>query len=160
MNNKLFLVCPFSCMENFIRQKYGADVFFLTAMAGIFQWDNKEWVEKIKYFISSEKINEIFILSDVSCRFINAAINNEKINGFIAEIIIQKLLHNNYDIVSENRIIHEQQIKLAELIVNHQAIKIMDVMGLQQEIIQNNIVVHELITSKNANQILQLTITK
>lgn len=156
MNNKLFLVCPFSSMENFIRQNYGDDVFYITAMAGIFQCNEKEWIEEIKYFISSENINEIFIVSDISCRFINAALNKEKTNGYYSERVIQKLVEDNYDLIMENKAIHEQQIKLAELIVKHQATELKNPNCLQQQIIQSNISIKELITSKAENKITEL----
>ncbi len=158
MNNKLFLVCPFSCMEKFIRQKYDEDVFFITAMAGIFQLNEKKHLEEIKYFICRENIHEIFVVSDISCRFINSAINKEKTNGYFAEMVIQRLLEDNYDLLMERNKIQEKQIKLAERIVNYQAAELMNSNCFQQEIIQNKILVYELITSKKVNQIIQLTI--
>ena len=90
MNNKLFLVCPFSCMENFISNKYGDDVFFITAMGTIFQYDETEYLETIKQFIDRENITEIFVVSDTSCRFINNALKND----LVLEVILKRLLKN------------------------------------------------------------------
>lgn len=156
MDHKLFLVCPFSCMEHFLRQKYGANSFFMTATGGVFQLDENEILAELKYFIRRQKINEIFIVSDISCRFINNAINGGLTNGYYSEIVIQKLLEDNYNFVIENKTIQDQQIKLAELIVKRQSSELKKANCLQQEIVQNKILIRELVTSKNSDQILQL----
>ena len=52
MNNKLFLVCPFSNMENFIRKKYGPNIFFMTSIAGIFQSKDENYVKAIRGILS------------------------------------------------------------------------------------------------------------
>ena len=148
MNTKLFLVCPFSCMENFIREKYGDDVFFITAMGAVFQLNETEYLKSVKDFIERENITEIFVASDASCRFINNALKNELNYGMYSESVIQKLLKDNYALVMIEKTIDEQQIKLAELIVNHQATELKKPHCLQQQIIQNKIIIKELITSK------------
>ena len=33
--NSLFIICPFCQLENYLRTKFGEDVFFMTATAGI-----------------------------------------------------------------------------------------------------------------------------
>lgn len=158
MNNKLFLVCPFSCMENFIRKKYGDDVFFLTAMGNIFQFEESEYLETIKDFIERENIKEIFVVSDTSCRFLNSALKNETGYDSYSETVIQNLLRDNYALVMNEKTIEQQQIKLAELIVNYQASELKKSGCFQQEIILNKILIRELVTSKKTNQIIQLTI--
>ena len=158
MNNKLFLVCPFSCLENFIREKYGKDVFFITAMGTIFQFEGEEYLESIKRFIDRENITAIFVVSDTSCRFINNALKNEIGFGSYSETVIQKLLKENYALVMNEKIIEQQQIKLAELIVNYQASELKKSECFQQEIILKKILIRELVTSKKTNQIIQLTI--
>ncbi|MEY4876295.1 MAG: hypothetical protein RL708_1444 [Bacteroidota bacterium] len=157
-NNKLFLVCPFSCMENFIRQKYGDDVFFITAMGTVFKLEEREYLETIKQFISRENITEIFVVSDTSCRFIKNVLKNEINSGSHSETVIQNLLRDNYALVMNEKTIEQQQIKLAQLIVNYQAEELKKTNCLQQQILQNKILIRELVTSKNSNQIIQLTI--
>ncbi|HSW55077.1 MAG TPA: carbonic anhydrase [Ignavibacteriaceae bacterium] len=158
MKNKLFLLCPFSCMENFIRNKYGDDVFFITAIGTIFQFQETEYLESIKDFINRENITEIFVVSDTSCRFINNALTNENNTGGYSETVIKNLLKDNYAFVMKEKTVEQQQIKLAELIVNYQAAELKKPNCLQQQIIQNKILIRELVTSKKANQIIQLTL--
>lgn len=156
MSNKLFLVCPFSNMENFIREKYGDDVFFITAMAAIFQFQEKKYLQAIRDFIIRENITEIYIVSDTLCRFINSAIKKEIAHAGYSEGIIQKLFADNYAVVMDNKSLEKQQIKLAELIVQHQAEELRRPDLFQQQIIQNNISIRGIITTKSENGIIQL----
>jgi carbonic anhydrase len=145
-------------MENFIRQKYGDDVFFITAMGTVFKLEEREYLETIKQFISRENITEIFVVSDTSCRFIKNVLKNEINSGSHSETVIQNLLRDNYALVMNEKTIEQQQIKLAQLIVNYQAEELKKTNCLQQQILQNKILIRELVTSKNSNQIIQLTI--
>lgn len=125
-------------------------------MGTIFQFEETEYLESIKDFIDREKITEIFVVSDTSCRFINGAIKNERSYDSNCETVIQNLLKDNYALVMNEKTIDKQQLKLAELIVNYQAAELKKSNCLQQQIIQNKIVIRELVTSKKINQIIQL----
>ena len=65
----------------------------------------------------------MFVVSDTSCRFINGAITNERSYDSNCEMVIQNLLKDNYAFVVNEKTIEEQQIKLAELIIKHQAVR-------------------------------------
>jgi carbonic anhydrase len=158
MNNKLFLVCPFSCMEIFIRNKYGDDVFFITATGTVLQLGKKEYFETVKVLIDRNNITEIFVVSDTSCRFINNTLKNESGSGSYSEMVIQNLLTDNYALVMNEKAIEQQQIKLAKLIVNYQAAELKKTDYFRQKIIQNKIKVRELVTSRKTNQIIELSL--
>jgi carbonic anhydrase len=143
-------------MENFIQEKYGPDVFFITAMGTIFKFKEEEYLETIKQFIDRENITEIFVVSDTSCRLLNSAIENDMKYGLDSEMVIQKLLKDNYSLVMNEKEIDQQRMKLAELIVNYQASELKKVECFQQQIIQNKIIIKELVTSRKGNQIIQL----
>ena len=125
MNNKLFLVCPFSCMENFIRQKYGDDVFFITGIAAGLQLNEEGYAAVIKDFISRENITEVFIVNDTSCRFINNVLNNENSFGTHSEAVIQNLFDENFYSLLKGKTLNEQQVILAELNIKRQAKEMM-----------------------------------
>ena len=157
MTNKLFLVCPFSSLENFIRTKYGNGTFFITAMGTIFQFEEAEYLEPIQHLIECENITEIFVVSDTSCHCINNALKNRMSCVSYSETVIQKLFKDNYASVMNEKKIEQQQIKLATLIVNYQAKELKKPNCLKQQIIQNKILIREVVTSKEINQIIQLT---
>lgn len=89
--NQLFLVCPFCQMERFIT-KYFGDVLFLTAPASVFFFDDDTFLKEVKKTIQREKITDIYLVGDVSCRFIQYALQNESITGLRCESEIQELL--------------------------------------------------------------------
>lgn len=89
--NRLFLVCPFCQMERFIT-KYFGDVLFLTAPASVFFFDDDPFLKAVKKTIQREKITDIYLVGDVSCRFIQYALQNEKTTGLRCESEIQELL--------------------------------------------------------------------
>ena len=125
MNNKLFLVCPFSCMENVIIQKYGDDVFFITGIAAGLQLNEEGYAAVIKDFISRENITEVFIVNDTSCRFINNVLNNENSFGTHSETVIQNLFDENFYSLLKGKTLNEQQVILAELNIKRQAKEMM-----------------------------------
>ncbi|MFT5778226.1 MAG: hypothetical protein ACI837_001182 [Crocinitomicaceae bacterium] len=120
MSNKLFLVCPFSCMEPFLRSKYGNDIFFLTAPGAILSSQNYGDDEAIRDFIVREKIATVYIVNDSSCRFINGIIKNDKLFGLPAEKIIEDIYIDYYLSDFKNQSLANQQLKLAELTSRNQ----------------------------------------
>ena len=156
MNNKLFLVCPFSCMENFIRQKFGDNVFFITAMAAVFQFNETEYLKSIKDLIEREEIQEIIIASDTSCRFINGVLNDEKEFGSYAETQIKNILLENVDgLTNSNRIADKQKI-IAQFIIKNQAQELSKHYLFRSEILKNKIVVKGIVTTKSNNEIVEI----
>jgi hypothetical protein len=89
--NRLFLVCPFCQMERFIT-KYFGDVLFLTAPASIFYFDDDNFLKAVKKTIQSEKITDIYLVGEISCRIIQYVLQNESITGLRCESDIQELL--------------------------------------------------------------------
>ena len=156
MNNKLFFICPFSQLEHFIREKYGDDVFFITALGAVFQFEDANYVEVIRDFINRENITDIFIVNDTSCRFIKSVIEKEKGFGTFSEEVMLNLLIDNYSVVMYNKSLIEQQKSLAELNVKQQAKEIMKSELFQQQIIQNKISIKGLITTKAENKLIEL----
>ena len=157
MINKLFLVCPFSCMENFIRQKYGDDIFFITGIAAGLQFNEEGYAAVIKDFISRENITEVFIVNDTSCRFINNVLNNENSFGTHSEAVIQNLFDENFYSLLKGKTLNEQQVILAELNIKRQAKEMMKPDLFLNQITKGKICIKGLITTKSNNEIIELS---
>lgn len=157
MNSKLFLVCPFSCMENFITAKYGCNVFFLTSMGAIFNFQEREYLQTVKTIIRRKNVDEITVVSDSSCRFIDSTLKSCFDDKNRSQKVIMKLLKDEYAFVINEAAIAEQRIKLAELIIRYQASELMkpDIFG--QLIIERRISIKGLITTKRTKQIAELS---
>lgn len=89
--NQLFLVCPFCQMERFIT-KYFGDVLFLTAPASVFHFDDANFLKAVKKTIQSEKITDVYLVGEVSCCFIQYALQNKCNTGLRCESEIWELL--------------------------------------------------------------------
>lgn len=156
MNNQLFIVCPFSCMENFIKKKYGNDIYFLTSSVAILQDEDLEYVSEVKEFISREKIKTIYFVNDTSCRFINGIVHKNKLYGLKSEKLIEELYIDNYISCFKDQPLLNQKYMLAELNVNNQINRILNFTLLGDYITEFNIKVKGLITSKNAHKLLEI----
>ena len=155
MNNKLFLVCPFSCMEIFIRKYFGDDVFFITAIAAAFQSEEQEYLEKVKALIERESITEIIIVNDTSCRFINSVLKNKNGFAYPAEQILQKMFNENYSVLMQKKLLAEQQEMLAVFNVKHQANEMLKSILFQQNHSKNTKLTG-LVTTKASNRIKEI----
>lgn len=159
MNNKIFLVCPFSQMENFIKAKFGEDVFFLAAMGGVFDFNDKKYLQAVKNFIVRENIEEIIFVSETSCRFINNALRHGLHCGSNSENVIRKLLVDEKAAGLNRKSVTEQQKRLAELIVEHQAGELMKSEIFRLLIVKNRILVKGLITTREIDKISEVPIS-
>lgn len=151
MANQLFIVCPFSCMEPFLQNKYGKDIFFLTFTGAVIQFQEFEYLLEVRDFIIREKIKTIYIVNDTSCRFINGVVNRHKIVGFQPENVIQELYINHYHTDFKNQPFYKQRNRLAELNVKNQIREILVSTLLGSCISDFDIEIKGLITSKEEN---------
>jgi carbonic anhydrase len=156
MKNKLFLVCPFSNMENFIHLKYGEDVFFISAMATHAHFHDAKYLESVIDFISNQQIGEIYIVNDTSCRFLNAVLNGDSTADSTSEKSIQQLLVDNYAWIMQQRTRSEQLKILANLNIKKQTFEIRMNERFSSLILQYNIGIKGLITTKSENEIVEI----
>jgi carbonic anhydrase len=148
MDNQLFVVCPFSSLETFLQNKYGTNSFFLTYSGAVLQYQDLDYLLDIKDFIFREKIRTIFIVNDISCRFINGIIKQKKKLGFESEKIIEELYIDNYFSDFKEQTIDHQVFKLSELNIKNQINSLVNSTLLGSHIADLDIKVKGLITSK------------
>lgn len=141
--NKLFLVCPFCQMENFIIKHYG-EVFFLTAPASMFHFED-DTLQAVKEFIAREDIKRIYLVGETSCNFTRNMLDGKNHSGLQCESEIQKLKSNDDSLYS-----------LTEKMMKEQANKLRSEDLFGKEIEAGNISVHILITDKQENKITEI----
>jgi len=148
MSNKLFLVCPFSSVEPFIKSKYGNEAFFLTAPAGYFRFQEQEYLHEIKNFIAQARPEHIYIVNDASCRFLNQIVSNPE--QFEAPVCkpIQEVLHRNFHKIMKAPTPKKRVEKLAKFSITQQAINLMQPHVLGKEIMEYGIQIKGLITNR------------
>lgn len=151
MSNKVFLVCPFSNMEHFIRKIYGSDVFFMTGIGGVLSSRDQEYLISIRDFLKNNRIESIYVVSDTDCRFINNIIYREPLYGTTAENLIESIYLDHFSEISKEPTSYDQKRKLAELNVRNQASEISKNTILQTQLIENNTKIIGLVTTKSTN---------
>jgi len=123
---KLYLICPDCHIEQSIRQKFGNNSYFLTALGTVFNITEFEYAEEVNQFINSETISEIIIVNDIQCTFICNTINKDKNHNTRAERELEKLMINNnskFDSIEKV----EQNKLLAKLNIYRQYYELLDV---------------------------------
>ena len=141
--NKLFLVCPFCQMENFIVKHYG-EVFFFTTPAAIFHVGSEE-LGVIKEFITRVNIRGIYLVGETSCNFTKNVLDNTNHSGLPWETEIQKMKSADDTLCS-----------LTLKILKEQAIRLRSENLFGKEIASGNILLHTLQTVKNENKITEI----
>lgn len=143
----LFLVCPFSCLEQPLKRKFGKQHFFLTSPAAVFGWNEIDHLIAIRDVIVKQEIKEICVVADTSCRFINTVIQRNKPFGLPAEKVLIELYINYYFACFKDRTIAHQQYQLAKLSVQQQIDELTEVPFIGQCITEQNITVKGLVSS-------------
>lgn len=158
MKNKLFLICPDSQVEAFIKEQYGQEVFFLTALGAVFDFGQINYVEAVGDLLQRESIEEIFIVNEASCRFMNRMLAQEKGFGTKAEKVMLDLFIDNYTTIMAGTSLKEKQNRLAELNIQRQALEILSNELLLQQIGQSEIRLKGLLTAKAKGQVKEVNL--
>lgn len=145
--NCLFIICPFCQLEYFLRAKFGEKVFFYTVPGGVlnFHTDETFWLSE---FLRREQITDIYLVNDVSCNFIEEAINGKQEFGLNCERQFRELL-KKLSADFENLYLKEKKELLAKTNVLAQLDYLKTQNFLKDEIPQDKIRVHGMITDKN-----------
>lgn len=122
IKNKLFLVCPVSQMEPFIKDRYGWDGYFLTAPGAVFNFQEIDYSEALRDFLERTDIKEVFIVNDTSCPFIKSILEKEKTYETKAEQVLLNLLMDNYSQIMARASLAERKILLATMNIQRQAL--------------------------------------
>ena len=158
MSNKLFIVCPFSGMEGFLRNRYGNDIFFHTSSGAVIQRDELEYLTALRDFIIQEEIKTVYIVTDTSCRFIDRIVKRKKLFGVTSEKILEDLYIEHYFTEFKEKTLFQQYKKLAELNILNQANEMRNSPILGSCIAELEVEIKCLITSKEKNAIAELAL--
>ena len=153
--NKLFLICPFSNMENFIRRIHGTDVYFMTAMATAFSYERDD-IRKIADFLDRRMITNIYIVNDTSCRFINSVIEQKMSSGSDAEKNLEVLLMENQKIIMKKSTTFDKVKTLTELNIIEQIFNLREHDLIMSVVEKNKISIKGLITTKLSNTYVEV----
>lgn len=114
MSNTLFIVCPFSFMENTIKRKFGSNTFFISCPGAVIPYQDDSFVELLKEAIIINGITRIYFVNDTACTILNNVLSNKTLFGLEAELLILSIFNNVYNKSLKGRTLQYQQFRLAE----------------------------------------------
>lgn len=158
MNSKLFLICPASHIEAFIKERYGQDGYFLTAPGAVFNFQEIKYAEALKNFLERKAIKEVFIVNDSSCRFIKSILEKEQGYGTKAEQVMLNLLIDNYSQIMAGTSLAERKLSLAKLNIQRQAQDMLSNELLLQVVMRSQIRLTGLLTTKEKGQLKEVKV--
>jgi carbonic anhydrase len=156
MNRKLFLICPDARVEHFLRTKFGGESIFLTALGAVFNFRAIQYIEDLSDYLHRERIEEIFIVNDLSCRFIDRILRKERNFGTYTEEVLQDLLIDHYHAIMQQPTLKDQHERLAAYNIDRQAREILSNELLQQQIVASDILIKGLITNQKENRLTEI----
>jgi hypothetical protein len=147
LNKALFIVCPFCHTEEFLRVKFGKDIFFSTFPGAVLNHKTEDEL-LLNELINREGISEIFIVNDISCNFIENAIDGKKEFGLKCETHLKELnskLSDEFKLLS----LKEKKEIMAKTNVLEQLCYLKTLKNLKQKLDDNKINLHAMVTDKN-----------
>ena len=158
MRNKLFLVCPFSSVEPLIQNRYGKDIFFLTAPASLFKFEEEAYLQEVRHFIAKNRPEHIYIVHDTSCRFLRGIILGQEQPAVAACTSIRDIFQRNLQTIMRAPELEAKVEKLAECCMIQQTIHLIQPHVLGNEIMKYGIQIKGLITNRQSDDYRELDI--
>lgn len=145
---KLFVVCPFSQIEGFLRYKFGQESMFATAMAGNPQVEDALWLNSLVDTIRREGVTELCLVQDLQCRFLQVVMSGEAGFGTLCEEQLRQILDNNREKISAESCWADQLFAFASLKIANQANQIASLPLMEQLIRETGLSVQGMVTDK------------
>ncbi|AMR33961.1 hypothetical protein A0256_22180 [Mucilaginibacter sp. PAMC 26640] len=151
----MFFICPDCGIEIILRNEFGDDIIFLTALGSVFDFEGNNYSQELDYFINQEDIGEIVVVNDSDCTFIINTINNYKKKHTIAEKELERLKTNHAEQFEPLEATQQQKL-LASLNIYRQAYEITDIPSLSEKFADGKIDVKGLLYDRANHKFEQL----
>lgn len=155
--SRLFFICPDCHLEVPIRNNFGENSFFLTALGTAFDLTEFELMEELNQLIIKEDINEIVLVNDHQCTFTQSALQNEVRFGTKAEKILVDIAKNS----STVKELHNERLKskqISKINLNRLANDLMQSAFVGSKITDREIVLKGFIYNKDDQSFQETTI--
>lgn len=156
MSKKLFLLCPLIHGEIYLKERFGNESFFLTALGSVFDFHNVAYADSLIHLLLQEDITEIFHVHDVESPFLRSVVDDEVTFGSGQNQFLSSIYKENHsEIVQEpNKI-----ASLALFHMKHQANLILQHPRLSSLIIENKIALQGLLSQISKRKSIQFDLT-
>lgn len=117
MKKILFLVCPFSQSEAFIKKTFTGSHLYMTGMGGYLNFQDEKFADALTRIIIKEKIEAIHLVQNTDCRFIHEVLSENKNLEYPVQNTLKKLLSENEPQIKSMDSKHQMTIHLASLMI-------------------------------------------
>ena len=139
----LFLICPECYPEQAIRNEFGSEGLFLSALGSVFHIDNAKYIAGFMELIDKEQVSCIYIVNDTSCSFLQNAIDKKEIYSTETSRDLNELL-----ILNKGRVINTT-LKLAKVSIVNQARELLKIGKIRSKIKEGDLIIKGLIYFRN-----------
>lgn len=155
MNNQLFIVCPFSNLEHWVKKQYGQDVLFLSVPAGLVPLSDDTFREELKRIITENNITEIYVTNEVSNPFIQSVFDESFKRDIALLNSVADLKEEFWMERFEGLSLQQQKLKLAELMIE-QSMEMLQSISISIQSSDSSIQIRGIVISKKAGFIKEL----
>jgi hypothetical protein len=150
MEKTLILLCPFSNSQNFLVSRFPKkDVRFLTALGGIFPFEDRIFVEMMGNFLISENIKEVYFVQDLHSKFLSEGMQEALMNpNDTVKRISEVFARHQVEILSESSL-SQQRSKLSLFVIEEQVQQMLCQLTLQRIIQENKIQIKGMLTDQS-----------
>lgn len=151
MKKILFLVCPFSQSEAFIKKTFIGSHFYMTGMGGYLNFEDEKFADAITKIIIKEEIESIHLVQNTDCRFIDEVLTENNSLEYPVQYTLKKLLLENEQQIKSMDSKYQMTIHLASLMIEEVSANIQKSDLLKETIKNKKIEIKGTLIQPNAN---------
>jgi hypothetical protein len=153
--NQLFIVCPFSKIENQFYSKNECIPFFITRLGACTDSMDLSTQHALLHFIKEQNILQITLAVSTECAFMDRIISRKKLFGLAPEKTMEDIYIDHYNKTFKFLDTKEQKIELARLYAADQLNSFKNLTFLKQFLNQSNISFNIMIVEEGQHFITQ-----
>jgi hypothetical protein len=152
MAKKLFLHCPLGHGEQYLKERFGNESLFMTALGSVFDLDVHDFAESLIYLLLHEEITEIFHVHDIESPILHSVVNMDSSFNSTSHLILKSLFEENYfEIIQESN----NTASLALIHMKHQASLLFQHPTLTAIIVENKIALYGVLSHISKRKSIQ-----
>lgn len=158
MVSKLFIICPFSSLELFLENRFGAACYFISSPGSVSPFDDPVFNDSIKCVVQNEKIAELYITIDTNCRFLNNVLNKLSVYDTKWEYKLQTIFERHFSEITSAPDKQKQQEMFAQKIIMQQVSDVFKISEITSVIIDSKIKLKGLVTTRTSSLCREINI--
>lgn len=149
MEKTLMLVCPFSNSQSFLISRFPSKAIrFMTAISGIFHFNDRIFANMLGNFLITENIKTIYLVQDLHSKFLMEGINETLLNPNEAITYIAEVFDRHQVEISAESSLSQRLSKLSLFLIEAQVAEMRNQPNLQRVIQENKIQIKGMLTNE------------